>query len=184
MFCSEVIFADGTERRTTADRRKKRSMFSVAQTMQNIWNFMIGKSSLQEIATLAIIREISDSNLETGGYSPKSGVSRIIWESCMTALPSGRPFSVPNWLLPAILTLLLRSLPSIHHFHIAHKMPCLPTKFCKRNWTQMMNFPNSAPSPSPRETNKLMPFRFQRTKCLEHGNVKLHCLYVCTVNLF
>ena len=27
---------------------------------------MVGKSSLQEVATLAIIREISDSNLETG----------------------------------------------------------------------------------------------------------------------
>ena len=30
---------------------------------------MVGKSSLQEIATLAIIREISDSNLETSGLS-------------------------------------------------------------------------------------------------------------------
>ena len=49
--------------------------------MQNIWNFMVGKSSLQEIATLAIIREISDSNLETGRYGPKSGLSRIIQES-------------------------------------------------------------------------------------------------------
>ena len=49
--------------------------------MQNIWNFMVGKSSLQEIATLAIIREISDSNLETGRYGPKSGVSWIIRES-------------------------------------------------------------------------------------------------------
>ena len=39
------------------------------------------KSSLQEIATLAITREISDSNLETGRYGPKSGVSRIIRES-------------------------------------------------------------------------------------------------------
>ena len=41
--------------------------------------------SLQEIATLAIIREISDSNLETGRYGPKSGVSRIIrqsWQHC------------------------------------------------------------------------------------------------------
>ena len=54
---------------------------TVAQTTQNIWKFMVGKSSLQEIATLAIIREISDSNLETGRYSPKSGVSRIIRES-------------------------------------------------------------------------------------------------------
>ena len=31
---------------------------TVAQTTQNIWKFMVGKSSLQEIATLAIIREI------------------------------------------------------------------------------------------------------------------------------
>ena len=42
---------------------------------------MVRKSSLQEIATWAIIREISDSNLETGRYGPKSGVSRIIRES-------------------------------------------------------------------------------------------------------
>ena len=49
--------------------------------MQNIWNFMVGNSSLQEIATLVIIWEISDSNLETGRYSPKSGVSQIIRES-------------------------------------------------------------------------------------------------------
>ena len=38
-------------------------------------------NSLQEIATLAIIWEISDSNLETTRYSLKSGVSLIIWES-------------------------------------------------------------------------------------------------------
>ena len=53
-------------------------MLIVAQTKQNIWNFMVGKSSLQAIATLAIIGEMSDSNLETGRYGPKSGVSRII----------------------------------------------------------------------------------------------------------
>ena len=47
---------------------RKRSVFTaiVAQTTQNIWNFVVGKSSLQEIATLTIIREISDSNLEAG----------------------------------------------------------------------------------------------------------------------
>ena len=38
-------------------------------------------NSLQEIATLVIIWEISDSNLETTRYSLKSGVSWIIWES-------------------------------------------------------------------------------------------------------
>ena len=61
--------------------RTERSMLRVAQTTQKIRNFMVGKSSLQEIATLAIIPEISDSNLETGRYGPKSGVSRIIRES-------------------------------------------------------------------------------------------------------
>ena len=38
---------------------------------------MVGKSILQEMATLAIIQEISDSNLETGRYGPKSGVSHL-----------------------------------------------------------------------------------------------------------
>ena len=60
---------------------RKYSTLIEAQTTQNIWNFMVGKSSLQEIATLAIIQEISDSNMETGRYGPKSGVSRIIQES-------------------------------------------------------------------------------------------------------
>ena len=56
-------------------------MPTVAQTMQNISNFMVGKSSPQEIATLAIVWEISDPNLETWIYGPKSGVSWIIQES-------------------------------------------------------------------------------------------------------
>ena len=56
-------------------------MLTAAQTTQNISNFMVGKSSLQEITSLAIIRKISDSNLESGRYSSKSGVSPIIWES-------------------------------------------------------------------------------------------------------
>ena len=45
-------------------------MLIVAQTTQNISNFMVGKLSLQEIATLAIIREISN-YLETGRYGWK-----------------------------------------------------------------------------------------------------------------
>ena len=56
-------------------------MLTVAQTMKNTSNFMVGKSSLQEIAPLAIIWEISDSHLENGRYGPNSGVSRIIRES-------------------------------------------------------------------------------------------------------
>ena len=60
-------------------------MLTLAQTTQDIWNFIVKKSSLQEIAALAIIWEISDSNLETGRYGPKSGVSRITresWQHC------------------------------------------------------------------------------------------------------
>ena len=56
-------------------------MLTVAQTTQNIWKVTVGKSSLPEAATLAIIQEISDSDLETGRYGPKSGVFRVIWES-------------------------------------------------------------------------------------------------------
>ena len=40
---------------------------------------MVRKLSLQEIATLPITQEISDSNQETGRYGTKSGVSWIIW---------------------------------------------------------------------------------------------------------
>ena len=63
-------------------------MLTVAQTIQSIWNFVVGKSSLQEIATLEIIRGISDSNLGTRRYGPKSGVSRIIMRQ-LTALRRG-----------------------------------------------------------------------------------------------
>ena len=42
---------------------------------------MVGKLTLQEISTLAIIWETSDSDLEIGRYDLKSGVSRIIQES-------------------------------------------------------------------------------------------------------
>ena len=47
-------------------------MLTEAQTTQNIWSFMVGKSSLQEIATLAIIREIS-----------VSGIIRESWQQCL-----------------------------------------------------------------------------------------------------
>jgi len=48
----------------------------IAQTTQNVWNFIVKKSTLQENGTSVIIREIPDSNLETGRCGPKSGVSR------------------------------------------------------------------------------------------------------------
>ena len=47
-------------------------------------NFEISSSEnrfYKKLQMLAIIREISDSNLETGRNGSKSGVSRIIWES-------------------------------------------------------------------------------------------------------
>ena len=47
-------------------------MLTIAQTTQTIES--------KEITILAIIQEISDSNLETGRYGPKSGVSWIIRE--------------------------------------------------------------------------------------------------------
>ena len=44
--------------------------------MQNSWNFIVGRSSLlKKWQTSVIIREISDSNLETGRYGPKFVVS-------------------------------------------------------------------------------------------------------------
>ena len=54
-----------------------------AQTTQNIeiLQSILQFYSLQEIATLVNILETSDSNLETGRYGPKPGVSRIIQES-------------------------------------------------------------------------------------------------------
>ena len=64
-----------------------------AQTTQNSWNFVVRKSSLlKKWQTSAIIWEISYSNLDTGRYGPKSGVSRIIresrqhawWENCLS----------------------------------------------------------------------------------------------------
>ena len=61
-------------------------MLTAAQTTQNISNFMIGKLSLQEITSLAIIRKISDSNLESGRYSSNSGVSPIIWRVDSTVI--------------------------------------------------------------------------------------------------
>ena len=51
----------------------------------NYLKFYSGKVESTAIATLAIIPEISDSNLETRRYSPKSGVSGIIrksWQHC------------------------------------------------------------------------------------------------------
>ena len=60
----------------------------IVQTMQNIWNFIVQKASLQEMANFQwlYIREMSYSNLETRRYGPKPGVSQIIresWQHCM-----------------------------------------------------------------------------------------------------
>ena len=58
-------------------------MFHVNGSSNNatFFQFYGRKVESTEIATLAIIWEISDSNLETRRYGPKSGVSPIIWES-------------------------------------------------------------------------------------------------------
>ena len=53
----------------------------IAQTTQSIWNFIVRKSNLQEMANFGAYREISDSNLETGRNGSKSGVSWIMRES-------------------------------------------------------------------------------------------------------
>ena len=49
---------------------------------------MVGKSSVQEIAILAIIREISDFNLETGRYGSNTvqNLQSQVWQglSCYT----------------------------------------------------------------------------------------------------
>ena len=54
----------------------------IAQTTQKRWKFKVGKLILlKKWQTSAIIWEISYSNLETGRYAPKSGVSQVIRES-------------------------------------------------------------------------------------------------------
>ena len=76
---------------------------TIAKTTQNIWNFIVRKSNLQEIwHTSAIIQEISDSNMETGRNSSKSGFFRIIqesWHPCITATQTP-PVTFPHYLLP------------------------------------------------------------------------------------
>ena len=59
--------------------------FQKKKLTQNIWDFIVGKSSLQEIGNFSDYPEIPDINLETGRYGSKSGVSRIIqksWQPC------------------------------------------------------------------------------------------------------
>ena len=77
---------------TMAYRRfLRKSLMLTAKTTQNIWNFIVGKSSLQEMVNFADYPwDLSDSNLESGRYDPKSGVSRIIresWQPCFCLRP-------------------------------------------------------------------------------------------------
>ena len=59
----------------------------IAQTTQNIWNFIVRKIRIyKKWQTWAIIWEISDSNLKTGRNGSKSGVSQIIRESWLPCL--------------------------------------------------------------------------------------------------
>ena len=65
-------------------------MFDANITRQNnIWKFIIGKSSLQEMVNFVIIREICYSNLETGIFGLKSpgfnpGVVSTAWRWSIT----------------------------------------------------------------------------------------------------
>ena len=58
-------------------------MLTVRQLKQSkIFKISLSESRIyKKWQTLAIIREISDSKLETRRNGSKSGVSRIIWES-------------------------------------------------------------------------------------------------------
>ena len=62
---------------------KKRSMLTEKYLKQRkIFEISLSENRIyKKWQTSAIIREISDSNLETGRNGLKSGVSRIIWES-------------------------------------------------------------------------------------------------------
>ena len=66
---------------------------TIAQTKQSIWKIPPSESRFyKKWQTMAIIREISDSNLETGRNGSKSGVSRIIRESWQPCVYSQTPF--------------------------------------------------------------------------------------------
>ena len=58
-------------------------MLTAAQTTQNIEILRLESRVYRKytVATLVNISQLPDSNLETGRYSPKPGVSQIIWES-------------------------------------------------------------------------------------------------------
>ena len=61
----------------------------IAQTTQNIWNLLSESQLYKKWQNSAIIQGISYSNLETGRYGPKSGVSQIIresWQHCLLVL--------------------------------------------------------------------------------------------------
>ena len=68
---------------TMAYRRfLRKSLMLTAKTTQSIWNILLLESQVyKKWQSSVIILEISDSNLESGRYGPKSGFSRIIWES-------------------------------------------------------------------------------------------------------
>ena len=60
----------------------EKCLMLTAKTTQSIWNILLLESQVyKKWQSSVIILEISDSNLESGRYGPKSGVSQIIWES-------------------------------------------------------------------------------------------------------
>ena len=72
----------------------------IAKTTQNSWNFEYCQKVVywnEEVTTSKIIQEISNSNLETGRYGPKSGLAQIIqesWQHCISLRPHGRHLSL------------------------------------------------------------------------------------------
>ena len=62
----------------------------IAKTKQNSWNFLncqkVVSTEMKKWQTSKIIQEISNSNLETGRYGPKSGLARLSRRVDSTAL--------------------------------------------------------------------------------------------------
>ena len=73
----------------------------IAQTKQNSWNFIVGKSSLlKKRQTSMIIQEISYSNLETGRYIPTKIWSLLYYLGELTSLGilgSRELFGIYRW---------------------------------------------------------------------------------------
>ena len=88
-------------------------MLTAAQTTQNISNFIVRKSSLQEITSLAIIRKISDSGVreiqfkiwslpDNLGELTALLLFKLLWYR------TRRKFKLLNFLMDSVLNLLCK----------------------------------------------------------------------------